>query len=168
MYLSNLQLIMMSEVNQQQSTGYELTKLLLDKGWKASHQQIYRDMSKLEKLGLVSLEEVPQSGKPDKKLYLLTSTGKEQLTNALDSEPSISRIQDEALVHLFLANSYYFEQLKNLLSDQITTMSNQAKKTDILSALAVSRELNHLKSEYDWTVQVLQELTLKDGSIKAA
>ncbi|MFM2590020.1 PadR family transcriptional regulator [Vibrio sp. TBV020] len=164
MRLSNLQLIMMSEVNQQQSTGYDLTKLLLDKGWKASHQQIYRDMAKLEKLGLVSLEYVPQSGKPDKKLYLLTPAGQEQLTNALDTEPSISRIQDEALVHLFLANAYYFEQLENMLSNQITSLSKQAKKTDPLSALGVSRELNHLKSEYDWTVQVLQQLSLQEGT----
>lgn len=164
MYLSNLQLIMMSEVNQQQSTGYDLTKLLLDKGWKASHQQIYRDMAKLEKLGLVSLEYVPQSGKPDKKLYLLTPAGQEQLTNALDTEPSISRIQDEALVHLFLANSYYFEQLEKMLSNQITSLSKQAMKTDPLSALAVSRQLNHLKSEYDWTVQVLQQLTSQKGT----
>lgn len=167
MRLSNLQLIMMAEVNQQQSTGYDLTKLLLDKGWKASHQQIYRDMAKLEKLGLVSLEYLPQSGKPDKKLYLLTPAGQEQLTNALDTEPSISRIQDEALVHLFLANTYYFEQLELLLRERMESLSNQAKKADPLSVLAVARELEHLEAECDWTIRVLRELAPQEDE-KAA
>ncbi|MDA0109043.1 PadR family transcriptional regulator [Vibrio sp. La 4.2.2] len=167
MRLSNLQLIMMAEVNQQQSTGYDLTKLLLEKGWKASHQQIYRDMAKLERLGLVSLELVPQSGKPDKKLYLLTPAGQEQLTNALDTEPSVSRIQDEALVHLFLANTYYFEQLECQLRERLKTLREQVGKDNPLSALALTRELLHLEIECDWAVLVLRGLAPQEGE-KAA
>ena len=167
MNLSNLQLIMMAEVNQQQLTGYDLTKCLLLKGWKASHQHIYRDLGKLEKQGVVSLKEVPQSGKPDKKLYMLTPVGKEQLTNALDTEPSISRIQDEALVHLFLANGYYFEQLEQMLRERMKILSEHVSKADPLSALPTARELKHIEAECDWTILVLRELALQEDN-KAA
>ncbi len=166
MYLSNLQLVMMAEISQSPSTGYDLSKSLLDKGWKASHQQIYRDLAKLHKQGVVSLEEVPQSGKPDKKLYLLNETGMSLLTNALDIEPSVQRPQDEALVHLFLTNRYYFEQLDSLLLQQleISVKENEAKlqQGDVLSSLVTNRECERLMAEHNWVTNVLNTMTLEE------
>lgn len=165
MYLSNLQLVMMAEISQEASTGYDLSKSLLDKGWKASHQQIYRDLAKLYKQGVVSLEEIPQSGKPDKKLYLLNETEKSLLTNALDIEPSVQRPQDEALVHLFLANRYYFEQLDSLLLQQLenAVKENEAKlqQGDVLSSLITNRECERLMAEHHWVTNVLNTMTLE-------
>ncbi len=163
MYLSNLQLIMMAEVNQKQSTGYDLTKTLLGKGWKASHQQIYRDLNKLEKNGVVSVKQVLQSGKPDKKLYLLTELGLQELDAALDVEPSITRIQDESLVHLFLGNSHYFEQLTTLIEAAIEQLNGQDEHEDPLVSLAVTRELEHLQAERKWVSKVIHQLAPKNS-----
>jgi|GEM_PF-2192746 len=165
MHLSNLQLVMMAEISQEPSTGYDLSKSLLDKGWKASHQQIYRDLAKLHKHGIVSLNEIPQSGKPDKKLYLINDAGKNMLTHALDVEPSVSRVQDEALVHLFLANRYYFEQLEGLLSDALENMLEECRskvqQEDVLSSLVLNRECERLNAEYQWVTNVLNSMTTK-------
>lgn len=158
MYLSNLQLVMMAEISQEPSTGYDLSKSLLDKGWKASHQQIYRDLAKLNEQSLVSLSEVPQSGKPDKKLYLLNDAGKSMLAKALDIEPSVPRIQDEALVHLFLANGYYFEQLELQLRNAIACAEEQQHGNDTLLKLVITREIERLTADHRWVIRVLEEI----------
>lgn len=162
MHISNLQLVLMAEFGQQQMTGYDLAKRLPAKGWKASHQQIYRELAKLETFGFLSLEVVLQSGKPDKKLYQLTEMGKQKLTDALDVEPSISRVQDETLAHLFLANAYYFEQLEVQLTQALDSVQEQlAEKMaqqEQLSVLAITRECDRLKTELNWVAVVLQNI----------
>lgn len=62
MSLSNLPLIIMAEISQKPLTGYDLSKLILDKGWKASHQQIYRELAKLEANRFASCQHIPQVG----------------------------------------------------------------------------------------------------------
>lgn len=47
--------------------------------WRASHQQIYRELPKLETAGWVSAEAVAQSGKPDKRVYAITPAGRDAL-----------------------------------------------------------------------------------------
>ncbi|EJB8414080.1 PadR family transcriptional regulator [Vibrio vulnificus] len=170
MHISNLQLVLMAEVGQQQMTGYDLAKRLPAKGWKASHQQIYRELAKLETFGLLSLEVVLQSGKPDKKLYQLTELGKQKLTEALDVEPSIARIQDETLAHLFLANAYYFEQLEVQLTQAVEIAVRECKtkmQEDRWASLALNRDCERLMAELNWVTNVLNTIK-SDEQTKAA
>lgn len=171
MRLSNLQLILMSQVNQNQLTGYQLSKILPEKGWRVSHQQIYRDLDKLKLSGLVSLEIVPQRSKPDRKLYLLTTTGREQLVKAYAAEPALIRNQDEVLVHLFLGNVPYFEKLVVQLSSALDTALNsslsQSDLNELPIRLATDREIQHLDAEIAWVKQVLIEL-YSEADSKAA
>ena len=44
--------------------------------WKADHQQIYRELSRLRDRGHIQGREVVQSGKPNKLVYTLTSDRK--------------------------------------------------------------------------------------------
>ena len=56
-------------------TGYELAKTFdssIGFFWKADHQQIYRELSKLRDRGHIQGREVVQSGKPNKLVYTLT------------------------------------------------------------------------------------------------
>lgn len=56
-------------------TGYELAKTFdssIGFFWKADHQQIYRELSKLRDRGYIQGREVVQSGKPNKLIYTLT------------------------------------------------------------------------------------------------
>ena len=60
-------------------TGYELAKTFdasIGFFWKADHQQIYRELSKLRDRGHVQAREVVQSGKPNKLVYTLTPEGR--------------------------------------------------------------------------------------------
>jgi len=63
-------------------TGYELAKTFdasLGFFWKADHQQIYRELSKLRERGHIQSREVVQSGKPNKLVYTLTPEGRAAL-----------------------------------------------------------------------------------------
>ncbi len=167
MQLSNLQIIMMNELKHRKSTGYDLTKVLHQKGWKASHQQLYRDLGKLQKSGLVSLKVIPQSGKPDKHLYQLTELGIKQLSQAYTAVPTVSRVQDEALVHLFLVNSSYFKSAAVVISEQLKSLCHQNENMDLISKLAVERNIERLKADLIWVNNVLAAIT-EEGNVKAA
>jgi len=85
-------------------SGYDLAKQFdgsVGFFWKASHQQIYRELAKLETDSWVSSATIPQAGRPDKKLYSVTPLGKERLLEwiAQPSEPSATK--EDILVKLF-------------------------------------------------------------------
>ena len=63
-------------------TGYELAKTFdtsIGFFWKANHQQIYRELTKLRDRGHIQGREVVQSGKPNKLVYTLTPEGRAAL-----------------------------------------------------------------------------------------
>ncbi|MCX7595443.1 MAG: PadR family transcriptional regulator, partial [Fischerella sp.] len=63
-------------------SGYDLAKQFdgsVGFFWQATHQQIYRELSKLETQGWITSEIISQEGRPDKKLYSVTELGKQQL-----------------------------------------------------------------------------------------
>lgn len=63
-------------------TGYDLAKFFsssVNFFWHAQTSQIYLELGKLEKNGMVSSEQILQTEKPNKKLYSLTPAGKEEL-----------------------------------------------------------------------------------------
>src|SRR5262249_14748074 len=85
-------------------TGYELVKTFdasICYVWKADHQQIYRELSKLRDRGHVQAQEVVQTGKPNKLVYTLTDDGKVALRHWA-ARPSVPpSIKDDLLVRLY-------------------------------------------------------------------
>jgi DNA-binding PadR family transcriptional regulator len=61
--------------------------------WTATQSQIYRELHGLEGEGLVRVTAVPGAGKPDRRVYSLTQTGKAALARWLDEplEPLVLR-----------------------------------------------------------------------------
>ena len=77
-------------------TGYDLWKRFENEFncfWRASQQQIYRELAKMEKLGLISGQVIPQEGRPNKKEYSLTDAGMSHFQEwmNLPSEPTAIR-----------------------------------------------------------------------------
>ncbi len=82
-------------------TGYDLWKTFEDSVrcfWKASQQQIYRELGKMEKQGLVTSEVIPQVGRPDKKLYSITKEGLEELITWTKEPSEPTAIREDLLV----------------------------------------------------------------------
>jgi DNA-binding PadR family transcriptional regulator len=63
-------------------SGYELARRF-DKSigffWRATHQQIYRVLKRMEESGWLSSETVAQEGRPDKKVYSVNEAGRAEL-----------------------------------------------------------------------------------------
>lgn len=85
-------------------SGYDLAKNFdgsVGFFWNASHQQIYRELTKLESLGWISYETVAQTGKPDKKLYRMTETGRKELMDWISRPSELTPIKEELLVKIY-------------------------------------------------------------------
>jgi DNA-binding PadR family transcriptional regulator len=96
-------------------TGYELAKTFdssMGFFWKADHQQIYRELSKLRDRGHVQAREVVQSGKPNKLVYTLTPKGLTALRHWA-ARPSVpASIKDDLLVRMNALDSLDIEPLR--------------------------------------------------------
>ena len=96
-------------------TGYELAKTFdasIGFFWKANHQQIYRELSRLRDRGHVQAREVLQSGKPNKLVYTLTEEGRAALRHWAARPSSPASIKDDLLVRLYALESIDIEPLR--------------------------------------------------------
>jgi DNA-binding PadR family transcriptional regulator len=96
-------------------TGYELAKTFdssIGFFWKADHQQIYRELSRLRDRGHIQGREVVQSGKPNKLVYTLTTEGRAALKHWAARPSSPPSIKDDLLVRLYALDSIDIESLR--------------------------------------------------------
>ncbi|MEH1837755.1 MAG: PadR family transcriptional regulator [Nostoc sp.] len=69
--------------------------------WSASHQQIYRELAKLEDQGLIGSESILQARRPDKRLYSVTDLGEQHLKEWIAQSCEPTPIKDDLLVKIF-------------------------------------------------------------------
>lgn len=95
---------LLAALSHRAQTGYELARAFdesLGHFWQASHQQIYRELAKLETEGLLSCELVLQQSRPDRKVYSLTEAGLNELSNWLATPSNPTPNKDELLIRLY-------------------------------------------------------------------
>ncbi|WP_396668174.1 PadR family transcriptional regulator [Microbacterium sp. R86528] len=88
-------------------TGYELMKWLDTEGQfvrsNTHHSQIYRELGKMVRHGLIEFEVDPRPGRPDAKVYRITEIGREALLEwARSPYLPTSRFQDPDFVARFM------------------------------------------------------------------
>jgi len=88
--------IILSVLSLSPQSGYDLAKKFdgpVGCYWKASQQQVYKELSKLEEKGSICYEAIPQDGRLDKKVYGLTELGTQELIKWImePSEPTVIR-----------------------------------------------------------------------------
>src|SRR6266536_4087506 len=96
-------------------TGYELAKTFdvsIGFYWKANHQQIYRELTKLRERGHIQGSEVVQSGKPNKLIYTLTPEGRTALRHWAARPSTPPSIKDDLLVRLHALDSIDIEPMR--------------------------------------------------------
>jgi DNA-binding PadR family transcriptional regulator len=88
-------------------SGYDLRKNFegsVGFFWRATFQQVYRELTKLEEQGLITAETIHQTQRPDKKVYAVTPAGLEYLQDWIAQPVAISPIKDDLLVKLFVGH----------------------------------------------------------------
>jgi DNA-binding PadR family transcriptional regulator len=102
-------------------SGYDLAKQFdgsVGFFWHATHQQIYRELTKLEESGWVDLEVMRQDGKPDRKCYSLNPAGQEHLRAWIVQPTNLEPAKEELLVKLFVGHLVPSAELVQLLQQQ--------------------------------------------------
>lgn len=101
------------------ASGYDLSKQFEETVscyWKASQQQIYRELGKMEAKGWVSFDLVPQVGKPDKKIYAITAAGHQELHRWYQEPTEPTPIREDLLVKVLggahLPNEILIQELQ--------------------------------------------------------
>lgn len=102
----SLKYVLLVTLTQGEMTGYDIASRFdrrLSFVWHATHQQVYRELRKLDDEGLVRHRVEGQADKPDRKLYRLTPDGERALHDWLveDNASTPSRLKEPLLVKCF-------------------------------------------------------------------
>lgn len=94
---------LLTSLTEKASSGYDLARRF-DKSigyfWRATHQQIYRELARMEKAGWIASEAAPDGGRTRKKLYSVQPAGLDELKRwAREPAPPVE-MRDELMVRL--------------------------------------------------------------------
>ena len=109
-------------------SGYDLAKNFdasIGFFWRASHQQIYRELGRLREKGFVISEEVSQNGKPTRIVHTITKDGQNALRIWSKKPVRQPSLKDDMLVKFYALENMDLESLKDQIS--IRMEQHQAK-----------------------------------------
>ncbi|AFY93517.1 PadR family transcriptional regulator [Chamaesiphon minutus] len=125
----------LAALNDRACSGYDLAKRFdgsVGFFWNATHQQIYRELTKLEEQSQIEAQLIEQEHRPDKKIYTLTEKGEESLRLWIETPSTVSPIKDDLLVKIFAGT--------------------------IVSPQTIVSELKHHRSQHLATLQTYQSI----------
>ncbi len=151
--------VILGVLNNSPCTGYEISKQfddVLGYFWKASHQQIYRELAKLSKSNQVVIRYVEQNGKPNKKIYTISSEGEMAFNTWLKSKHKIKTNNDDVLAKLYTAHNHIKERIRILNSSR----DNHVKQYEHYKSL----ENDFFSGEIEMSaIDKLVHMTLRKG-----
>ncbi|MGY3695163.1 DNA-binding PadR family transcriptional regulator [Bradyrhizobium sp. USDA 3240] len=163
-------------------TGYELAKTFdasIGFFWKADHQQIYRELSRLRDKGHVQGREVVQSGKPNKLVYTLTAEGRAALKHWAARSSVPPSIKDDLLVRLYALDCVDIEPLRTDLMARLEHHRDRyeryerllnkrfpdgaAPPADVGKMLSLRLGMRHERMVVEWCEEALDALSAMSG-----
>jgi DNA-binding PadR family transcriptional regulator len=110
----SLEYAILGFLNYRPMTGYDLKKIFdnsVRHFWPADQAQIYRTLNRLSENGLVDMEIVEQSDRPDRKVYSITEAGKADLLRFLSGPPPLGEPRSAPLIQVFFAGQLSDEEI---------------------------------------------------------
>ncbi len=111
-------------LNYEPMTGYELKKMIdisISHFWPAVQSQIYKTLNRLEKDEWLTVETIPQETRPPRKVYSITTLGRKEFLNWLETSQPYTGTRITWMVQLFFAgqmgDAKILSILKNLLEN---------------------------------------------------
>ena len=122
----------------QDNTGYDLAKMFensLNSFWHAQSSQIYRELNRMEEMGLVTSRSIIQNNRPNKRLYSITKDGINAFNEWINENNNTATLfenpHDPLLMRVFFgANSpkITLERLKEYRDMCLAGLEQQAKR----------------------------------------
>ncbi|MEU9062258.1 PadR family transcriptional regulator [Streptomyces sp. NPDC048430] len=116
-------------------SGYQLAKAF-DIGvanfWHALPQQLYAELTKLEKEGLIAGRQVVQETRPNKRLFQVTDAGRAELEDFAAAASRPSSIRDDLLVKVQVADRVGTESVIGQLEERASAAEGKIELLDKL------------------------------------
>ncbi len=99
----SLQHAILVSLAERSASGYDLARRFdasIGHFWRASHQQIYKVLGRMETDGWVTAELIAQGGRPDKKVYAITTPGRDELAAWTAKATPVEHLRSEFAVKL--------------------------------------------------------------------
>jgi DNA-binding PadR family transcriptional regulator len=103
-------------------SGYDLKKYFDESVahfWSATQSHIYKALEDLEKDGLVESQLIQQEGKPNRKQYKITDSGKAELHRWVTTPLPVEAKREAWLIQVFFAHNLENEEIANLFENRI-------------------------------------------------
>ncbi|MBQ8133011.1 MAG: PadR family transcriptional regulator [Clostridia bacterium] len=161
-------------------TGYDIMLTFKDSlnfFWTAQTSQIYRELQTLKAKGWVTDESISQSGKPDKKLFSITESGKEELNRWLSEDDTGFETKSRILMKTFFRgertideNIEFFKRLKQHCEDFMSGMQGSHNNVAMYERVVKNPEkslywkmtveygIMYIKMLNEWTEKCIAEL----------
>ncbi|WP_433957272.1 PadR family transcriptional regulator [Cytobacillus horneckiae] len=161
------------------ASGYDIKKEfddLMGVFWHSHLSQIYPELNKLEKEKFITSQSIPQEGKPDKKIYSITSKGKEALIHWLLTPPEPPKIKDPFLMQAFFMDhvpadevilklkmykkgrEQRLEKIKHAVEERFMSIKerNVMKARILISAAVLKRGIQQEVQYINWCEETIQ------------
>jgi len=109
-----------------EASGYDLKKYFessFGHFFPAGYGSIYPALATLARNGLVEFEQIPQYGKPDRKVYTITDKGRRELLAGLENPCPSHKIRSEFLATLWFAELLTDEQINTVVDNRIAEIN---------------------------------------------
>lgn len=170
--------VILTVLSTRDATGYDITKEFsasIGYFWKASHQQVYRELNKMAQNEQVTCVLEPQEGKPDRKVYSITDAGRRALGEWFEQPTAHPTVRDEFSAKLMACavqpSVAYQVQLAELVEESRKLVSHYKEieaayyatpstldKQARLERLTLRRNLLIREAWIMWAEEVLLEL----------
>jgi DNA-binding PadR family transcriptional regulator len=166
-------------LSRQPMSGYDVAKEFAEGFgscfWKASQQQVYAELAKLEEQGSITYEAIPQVGRLDKKIYSIAEQGQQELLEWLTKPSEPAAIREELGVmglagHLVPSqvvtheierrrrlHSEILEQIKKL-DKHFAQHLNSLELKDLYMHLIIRRGIHYQQGWVDWCDEALDAI----------
>lgn len=105
-----------------EASGYDLKKQFestFAHYFAAGYGSIYPALSTLAAEGLVDCREIAQDGKPDRKVYRITESGRAHLLEALANPSPTHKVRSEFLAMITFAHLMSADQIERILANRL-------------------------------------------------
>lgn len=114
----------------QEACGYDLKKTFetsFKHFFPAGYGSIYPALADLADSGLVLCREIPQVGKPDRKVYRITEAGEHAFIEALNRTDPQHKLRSEFLAMIYFSDRIDNKRLIDLLDDRVEKLRQTVK-----------------------------------------
>jgi PadR family transcriptional regulator AphA len=160
----SLEYAILGFLNYQPFTGYDLKKVFdqsVRHFWSADQSQIYRTLAQLTEKGWTEVEIIEQIDRPDRKVYHITSQGREELKRWLAGPIPLQEPRNAALIQVFFAGQMTDAEILSKFEEAANQFRQVLKRYEVVPNKLdeITQDIGSPRETYFWMLTL--ELGIK-------